>query len=96
MICRNCGTEIADKAIVCYRCGTGTTEPVRQPAAVRRRGNRLLPLVALVLLVLLGLYLGQAGQTVLPPDSRYRLPAEIGIVVAIVVLIIRMARRRRR
>ena len=96
MICRKCGTEIADKAIVCYRCGTGTTEPLRQPAAVQRRRSRLLPLVALVLLVLFGLYLGQAGQMVLPPDSRYGIAAEICIGVAIVVLIIRMARRRRR
>lgn len=34
MKCRNCGTEIADKAIVCYRCGVGTTEPLRKPAAL--------------------------------------------------------------
>ena len=26
MQCRNCGTEIADKALICYRCGTPTTE----------------------------------------------------------------------
>ena len=26
MICRNCGAEIADKALICYRCGTATTE----------------------------------------------------------------------
>jgi len=51
MICRTCGTEIADKAIVCYRCGTGTAEPVRKPAALRRRRSRLLPVV-LVLIVL--------------------------------------------
>jgi hypothetical protein len=94
MICRNCGTEIADKAIVCYRCGTGTTEPLRQPAALRRRRGRLLPLVALVLLVLLGLFLGQAGQTVLPPGRGYGLAAGVAIVVAIVLLIVRIARRR--
>lgn len=34
MKCRNCGTEIADKAIVCYRCGVGTTEPLRKPAVL--------------------------------------------------------------
>ena len=33
MVCRNCGTEIADKAIVCYRCGTGTADPVQIMAA---------------------------------------------------------------
>lgn len=28
MTCRKCGTEIAAKAIICYKCGTSTTEPV--------------------------------------------------------------------
>jgi hypothetical protein len=27
MICRQCGTEIADKALICYRCGRATTDP---------------------------------------------------------------------
>jgi len=27
MQCRECGTEIADKAIVCFRCGTPTLDP---------------------------------------------------------------------
>jgi hypothetical protein len=94
MICRNCGTEIADKAIVCYRCGAGTTDPVRQPAGIRSRRGRTLPLVALVLLVLLGLYLGQAGATVLPEGRGYGLGAALAIGLAIVVLIVRMARRR--
>src|SRR5512140_109978 len=33
------------KAIVCFRCGTATTDPVRRPAAVRPRRGALLPLV---------------------------------------------------
>ena len=33
--CRSCGTEIADKALICYRCGTATTEAKFKPAAVR-------------------------------------------------------------
>jgi hypothetical protein len=92
MICRKCGTEIADKAIVCYRCGTGTSDPVRSPAGVRPRRGRLLPLAALVLLVLLGLFLGQAGQTVVP--ESYRLGATVGIVLGIVLLVVRIVRRR--
>jgi hypothetical protein len=92
MICRNCGTEIADKAIVCYRCGTGTSDPVRSAAVVRPRRGRLLPLAALVLLVLLGLFLGQAGQTVVP--ESYRLGATVGIVLGIVLLVVRIVRRR--
>ena len=47
MICRNCGTEIADKAIICYRCGTATTDPVRKPAAVRPRRSGLFSVVGI-------------------------------------------------
>ena len=94
MTCRNCGTEIADKAIVCYRCGTGTSDPVRRPAAVRPRRGRALPLVALVLLVLLGLFLGQAGQTVLPEGQGYGLGAALLIAAAIILLVVRISRRR--
>jgi hypothetical protein len=94
MICRTCGTEIADKAIVCYRCGTATTDPVRRPAAVQSRRGRVLPLVALVLLALLGLFLGQAGQTVLPPGKGYGLAAGVVIAVAIMLLVVRIVRRR--
>jgi hypothetical protein len=94
MICRHCGTEIADKAIICYRCGAGTSDPVRQPAAVRSRRGRALPLVALVLLVLLGLYLGQAGRAVLPEGRGYALGVAAAIGIAIIVLIVRIIRRR--
>ena len=31
MQCRNCGTDIADKALICYRCGTPTTEARHKP-----------------------------------------------------------------
>ena len=27
MVCRQCGTEIAAKAIICYKCGMATAEP---------------------------------------------------------------------
>ena len=56
MRCRQCGTEIADKALICYRCGTATTEAKFKPpaAADRRRSRRALRYtVALVLFVLL-------------------------------------------
>jgi uncharacterized membrane protein YvbJ len=56
MRCRQCGTEIADKALICYRCGTATTEArFKAPAAAGRRPARrtLGYTVALVLLVLL-------------------------------------------
>lgn len=63
MICRACGTEIADKAIVCYRCGAATTDPVRQPppgpskweAEPARRRRPLIPWLILLVLILIGL-----------------------------------------
>ncbi len=27
MTCKGCGTEIAEKALICYRCGRATVEP---------------------------------------------------------------------
>jgi hypothetical protein len=57
MICRHCGTEIADKAIVCYRCGTGTTEPLRKPAEIRRRRSPAILAILFVIVLILVLYL---------------------------------------
>jgi hypothetical protein len=73
MICRNCGTEIADKAIVCYRCGTGTADPVRKPAEIRPRRSPVLPaIVLLILLAVLGWWVGRRyhvfGLELLPPE----------------------------
>ena len=61
MQCRNCGTEIADKALICYRCGTATTEAKYKPAVPRRssskRGPILISVIVLLVLVLLAFYL---------------------------------------
>lgn len=46
MKCRSCGTEIAAKAIVCFRCGTATADEAvapRRPAG--RPARRWLPAV---------------------------------------------------
>ena len=96
MKCRHCGTEIADKAIVCYRCGTATTDPVRRPVEIRPRRGGLLPIVAFVALLLLGLYLGMAGRSMGPGGEATRLQAIAGVLVAIalVSLLIRVVRRR--
>ena len=67
MICTHCGTEIADKALICYRCGNATTEPRAKPPAEgslfepRRRSRT--PLVIAVLVVLLVLALIAAWAT---------------------------------
>jgi uncharacterized membrane-anchored protein len=85
MICRQCGTEIADKAIVCYRCGAATTDPVYKPASVARgrsrRGGVVATVLALVLLVLLALYMGRLSNAGVPPMLTY-------VVVAVAVVIV--------
>jgi uncharacterized membrane protein YvbJ len=60
MQCRKCGTEIADKALICYRCGTATTEAKYQPYVKPSRGGRptiVLIVIAVALLVLLAYFL---------------------------------------
>ena len=51
MQCRNCGAEIAEKALICYRCGTATTEARYQPAPIGRRGSSSTLLRTIVLVV---------------------------------------------
>ena len=93
MQCRNCGTEIADKAIVCYRCGTATTDPVRKAVPVKRRRSPIFSLAALVLLVLLALYLGQASRTAADPET-FQLAAGLCAGAAAMILLLRLMRRR--
>ena len=61
MQCRNCGAEIADKALICYRCGTATTEARYQPAPIGRRSSstmlRTIVLVLVILAAVLAAYL---------------------------------------
>ena len=62
MICTHCGTEIADKALICYRCGRATTEPrvkppeggsvFDRPRRARRPSMMLFVIVLVVVLVL--------------------------------------------
>ena len=65
MQCRNCGTEIADKALICYRCGTATTEAKYKPrTAPRSRSSTSTILIAtliLAVLVLLAYFLLHSG-----------------------------------
>ena len=57
MLCKHCGTEIADKALICYRCGNATTEPRIKPPAdgplFDRPRRSPLPMVAVVVLIVL-------------------------------------------
>jgi uncharacterized membrane protein YvbJ len=69
MLCRNCGAEIADKALICYRCGTATTEAKYQPyVKPRRRSSSTLiyVIIAIVVLVLLAWFLLHSSGTQTP------------------------------
>jgi hypothetical protein len=60
MKCRHCGTEIADKALICFRCGEPVAEAVTKPYVAAKK--KRLPLVyivfaVLVLLAIIALYL---------------------------------------
>jgi zinc-ribbon domain len=64
MQCRNCGTEIADKALICYRCGTATTEAKYKPPTPARTGSSSMMLIVtlvVLLLVILGYFLLNSG-----------------------------------
>lgn len=82
MICRRCGTEIADNALICYRCGAATTAPRVTPAPGRpRRGSRAPAAVALVLLLLAGLYMTQAATEGVPRPLAWTIVGLAAIVV---------------
>lgn len=96
MICKKCGTEIADKALICYRCGTATSEPrITPPASMRSAapGRSIVPAVVLLVVLLL-------AALALPYAERYGIPrvviwAIIGVDVLAVAwtLLRRQARR---
>lgn len=92
MQCRHCGTEIADKAIVCFRCGAATTDPVRKAVPVRSR-RRLPSLLGAVILVIAALYMGQASRTAADPE-RWQLIAGVLAAAAVIVVLLRLIRRR--
>jgi uncharacterized membrane protein YvbJ len=58
MQCRFCSTEIADNALICYRCGKATSDPrVKAPAEGsifehRRRSRWPMVLVIVILAIL--------------------------------------------
>jgi hypothetical protein len=91
MTCRNCGTEIADKALVCYRCGQATFEPQVRPGQAPKRRLDLLAALALLVVVLSALFMSQAAAGEAP-----RMVSWIVAGLALVVLAWQMWRRHRR
>ena len=90
MMCRSCGADIAAKAIVCYRCGTATAEPVSErpkPAAL----PNWTVVIALVAIIGLGVWL--IPKT--PPGSSERIAAWVATWLVVFAVVVWAKRRRR-
>ena len=91
MTCRQCGTEIADKALICYRCGTATTEAKSKPAAARKSVWPIVAtLVAVVLLLTVGLFVGRTAS-----GDASRVFSWAVAALAVVIVVLRAYARRR-
>jgi ribosomal protein L40E len=94
MICRKCGTTIADKAIVCYKCGTATIEAKYKAPA---ESGPWLPTslvsraLTLVLLALCVLYVQRLVTGGAPDALRW-----VIVVLAAGMVAFRLMRRRTR
>lgn len=89
MVCRSCQTVIADKAIVCYRCGTPTAmpEPARKAPAPAAGG--------LWTIVAAGILMALASWFLMP--VRFGLVvrwAALAVVAVVVLMTIRIRRGR--
>ena len=93
MQCRSCGTEIADKALICYKCGTATTEAKYQPAALPSASSRsgLLPtVIAIAILVAATLYVERFSRAGSQQWVTY-----VAVGAAVIIIGIRAYARRR-
>jgi hypothetical protein len=94
MQCRNCGAQIADKALICYKCGTATTEAKYQPARPSRSSSRA-GLVATVIAIALILVLFVVMERIAAAETSNYLRAA-AVVVAVLIVGLRAYARRRR
>ena len=92
MICRKCNAKIADKAIVCYRCGTPTAEPaaITPPATGRPSVVGWLSSLALAM-VAFGFWWLVPG----PPTDTTHLVAAAVAVLTLLFAVVRFVRSRR-
>ena len=92
MICRNCQTEIADKALVCYRCGSATTAAKFKPVAAPRAAPRTILIVVMVAIVLIALTTAYVAFTRGAQTGAF---SGIAVAAALLIVVIRAVARRR-
>jgi hypothetical protein len=82
MQCRNCGTEIADKALICYRCGEATTAPKIQPPPPPKTRGPIPVVIAMLVLIAAAV----AGLPLLAPGPE-RMAGWAALVIAVFVAV---------
>jgi len=81
--CRSCGAEIADKALICYRCGTATTEAAFKPPPSRRSSASLVAsAVVIILLAGIALYLSRTEGGGSAPAYYSWIAVAAGLLIA--------------
>ena len=89
MTCRHCGAEIAANALICYRCGSATADPISRPSpAVRFRSWPVVYSVVLVLMVLMAASIQYTTSAAAP-----RILSWLAVGVALVIVLMRARRR---
>lgn len=84
--------EIADNALICFRCGHATTEPRIKPPDTRRHPSPFRPsLLALLVLIIAAVFLA-----VVTRDETPRILSSIVAALAAVLLVWRFVQVRRR
>jgi hypothetical protein len=53
--CRECGTEIAEKALICFRCGTAVEEPRTKPYVPSKKKRPWIVYVVFVVFLLIAI-----------------------------------------
>jgi hypothetical protein len=61
MKCRECGTEIADKALICFRCGASVQEAVHKPYVAPKKTRPPIVYAIFVLLLLIAVLMALFG-----------------------------------
>ena len=88
MLCKNCNSEIDDKALVCFRCGCATSprqvEPFRlDEDPVQSRRKILVPLVlAVVFIAVSGFFMTELAGGVSPDPIVWIMLAVAGGLLA--------------
>ena len=86
MQCRSCAATIADKALICYKCGTATTEAKYQPAPLpsgRSRSGLIPTVIAIALLAAVAVYGERASAAGSPHWITYAAAAAAVVIVGI-------------